>query len=305
MRGALYLSVAASIWGGMFVIVRIAIAVIPPVPLVWLRYVAALLVLSSIGWQQGVSWKIRRRDWKLIFFIGLLGNTISIVTQEAGTMLSSAQMGSIITAATPAFMVIFAKLLLGESLTVPKIFSVGLATIGVLLIVVDPENLQLGSVWGGLSLLVAALTWAWMSVLLKRLPADYSPIVITTYAVLVAVVLLAPYAWHWLAAADSGLLLQPYLGGCILYLGAVSTAGAFILWNRGLQLMDASVGGLFFFFQPIVGTGLGWLLLGEAITAYFWLGSLLILIGVVMVVVTAAPAAMGEKRLGAEQLHNG
>lgn len=38
----------------------------------------------------------------------------------------------------------------------------------------------------------------------------------------------------------------------VLYLGIVSTAGAFFLWNKGLELIDASIGSLFFFFQPIV-----------------------------------------------------
>ncbi|MEM5635790.1 EamA family transporter [Bacillus toyonensis] len=38
----------------------------------------------------------------------------------------------------------------------------------------------------------------------------------------------------------------------VLYLGVISTAGAFFLWNKGLELMDASIGSLFFFFQPIV-----------------------------------------------------
>ncbi len=32
----------------------------------------------------------------------------------------------------------------------------------------------------------------------------------------------------------------------VLYLGIVSTAGAFFLWNKGLELMDASIGSLFF-----------------------------------------------------------
>lgn len=42
--------------------------------------------------------------------IGLIGNTISIVAQEIGTMLSTAQMGAIITATTPAFMVVLRDL---------------------------------------------------------------------------------------------------------------------------------------------------------------------------------------------------
>ena len=44
----------------------------------------------------------------------LTGQTLSIVTQESGTMLTSVQMGSVITAATPAFMVVFGCLMLHE-----------------------------------------------------------------------------------------------------------------------------------------------------------------------------------------------
>ena len=57
----------------------------------------------------------------------------------------------------------------------------------------------------------------------------------------------------------------------VLYLGIVSTAGAFFLWNKGLELMDASIGSLFFFFQPIVGSLLGWLLLNETLNSNFLL----------------------------------
>ena len=57
----------------------------------------------------------------------------------------------------------------------------------------------------------------------------------------------------------------------VLYLGIVSTAGAFFLWNKGLELMDASIGSLFFFFQPIVGSLLGWFLLNETLSSNFLL----------------------------------
>jgi drug/metabolite transporter (DMT)-like permease len=67
-------------------------------------------------------------------------------------------------------------------------------------------------------------------------------------------------------------------------LGIVSTAGGFLLWNRGLQMLNASSGGIFFFFQPLVGTLLGWLILGENIGVTFWIGSILILTGVLFVI---------------------
>ena len=65
-------------------------------------------------------------------------------------------------------------------------------------------------------------------------------------------------------------------------MGIVSTFGGFCLWNMGLREMDATVSGLFFFFQPVVGTLLGWLFLGEAVTPWFFLGSVLIAAGVLL-----------------------
>ena len=99
----------------------------------------------------------------------LTGQTLSIVTQESSTMLTSAQMGSVITAATPAFMVVFGCLMLHERFNLSRLMSVILATAGVLLIVVDPENLQTGSLLGGVYLFIVAVTWALMSIFLKML----------------------------------------------------------------------------------------------------------------------------------------
>jgi drug/metabolite transporter (DMT)-like permease len=250
---------------------------------VWMRYLVAVAALLVIGLVTRQKWRIHKRDFLIILAIGIIGNAISIVAQETGTMLSSAQMGAIITSSTPAFMVVFARLLLKERLTVKKRLSVTLATIGVFLIVgVDQANLS--STLGGIALLIAALTWALMSVLVKRVPSDYSQIVVTTYSVSVALIVLTPLVVGRLHAIDVSELAQPPIWGGILYLGIVSTAGGFLLWNRGLQMLNASSGGLFFFFQPVVGTLLGWLILGEKIGLMFWIGFILILSGVFCVI---------------------
>ncbi|MDQ0217910.1 drug/metabolite transporter (DMT)-like permease [Peribacillus cavernae] len=220
---------------------------------------------------------------KLIIAIGIIGNTISIVMQEIGTNLSSAQTGAIITSSTPAFMVIFARLLLKERLNFKKGISVGLATAGVFLIVGNGQ-IDVSNQLGGISLLIAALTWALMSVLLKRVPSHYSPLVVTAYSILVAIITLTPFVVGHLDEMNISQLRHPTIWGGVLYLGIVSTACAFILWNRGLQLMNATSGGLLFFLQPLVGSLLGWLILGENIGGMFWIRSILILMGVLLVI---------------------
>lgn len=281
--GALCLSLAASIWGGMYVVVKVVVEVVPPFELVWARYAIAAVALIILALFMKPSWKIARKDWGLLLLIALIGNTISIVTQEIGTMRSNAQMGAIITSTTPAFMVIFARFILKEKITLKKCFSIALATSGVFIIVGIGQpsgNTQLG----GIYLLIAALTWALMSVLIKKVPNHYSQLIFTMYASIIAVVLLSPFVLPKLNELDWQLVLEPTNIGGLLYLGIISTAAGFFLWNKGLQLMNASSGGLFFFFQPIVGAFLGWLLLGETIGLPFIIGTCLIFSGVFLVI---------------------
>ncbi|MDD3115596.1 MAG: DMT family transporter [Anaerovibrio sp.] len=281
VKGAVCLSLAAIIWGGLFLSVRLVVGAVEAVPLVWLRYILAFFALYILGRCRHVDWHIERKDWKLLALVGLIGQTLSIVTQESGTLLTSAQTGSTITAATPAFMVLFGWWLLKEEMSIGRIMSVILATIGVLMIVYDPDNFQV-NLLGGVCLIVAALTWALMAVFLKLLK-HYSPIVLTFYGLLVALICLAPYSIWWLAVqADYSLLLAPQVLLSIAYMGIISTTGGFVLWNEGLLYMDASTAGLFMFWQPVVGTFLGWLLLGEPVTLWFWLGFVLIAAGVLL-----------------------
>ena len=284
LLGGIFLTLAASVWGGMFVAVKIAVEYIPPIPLVWMRYIVAFIVLAAVVVYQRENLKIARKDIALLLSIGVIGHTISIVTQEYGTMFSSAQMGSVITSATPAFMLIFAAWLLKERMTVRKILSIILATVGVILIA-GVDSMDMSKQLGAFCSTVAALTWALMSVMLKLIPSRYSPLQINFYAVLTAIICLTPVNLPTVSTLPWDKILQPEIIGCVVYMGAISTSIAFLLWNKGLLLMEAGASGLFFFFQPIVGTFLGWLILDEQITLSFWIGSLLIFIGVFLVTV--------------------
>lgn len=280
--GGLYLALAASIWGGMYVVSKMILSTLQPMELVWLRYVVAVVTLALCIVVTRQSWKISWRHFPLVVVIGIVGYAVSIWTQFLGTKLSTAQMGAMITSATPVFMVLFARIFLSEKITARKAFSVGLATVGVLLIV-GIGGLNPSYQLGGVTLVIAALTWALMSVLVKRMPHEYSQLTVTMYAIAVATIFITPVAVPQLTHMPLRILLHPNILGGILYLGVISTAGAFFLWNKGLQLVDASSGGLFFFFQPLVGTFLGWLILGEEVGLPFWLGTSLIVLGVSLV----------------------
>lgn len=263
----------------MFVVVKMVVGTVPPIELVWLRYLIAISALGLVSVVTHERWRVDRHDLGLIFLIGLIGNTISIVTQEPGTWLANAQTGAVITSATLTFMLLFAAVILHERLTRVKVGSVLLATLGVVTIV-GVRFSGTHALLGTLSLTVAALTWALMSVLIKKLTGHYSSLQVTIMSTAVAIGCLTPVIISRANVLTHINFAQPTVIWALLYLGIVSTAGAFVMWNRGLQLMPASSSGLFFLLQPIVGTLLGWLLLGEALTWNFLLGALLIIVSV-------------------------
>ncbi|QWU45978.1 DMT family transporter [Bacillus sp. NP247] len=282
--GAICLSLAASIWGGMYVVSKYVLDYIPPLTLVWLRFIIAFVVLYMIlkiaEKKQKKKVTISKKDWLLFAWIGFIGYFISITCQFIGTKLSDAHTGSLVTSATPAFMVIFAALILKEKLTARRLLSTIIATIGVIIVI--GWDIEIGSYFIGTIILVgAAITWALLSIYVKIASARFSSLVITTYAIFFSLFFITPsMIWEFQSTSIEAINTYVILG--ILYLGIVSTAGAFFLWNKGLELMDASIGSLFFFFQPIVGSILGWLLLNETLSSNFFIGGILIICSVII-----------------------
>ncbi|MED0876478.1 DMT family transporter [Bacillus mobilis] len=280
--GAICLSLAASIWGGMYVVSKYVLDFIPPLTLVWLRFIIAFVVLYFIlkiaETKQKKPVTIRKKDWLLFAWIGFIGYFISITCQFIGTKLSDAHTGSLVTSATPAFMVIFAAIILKEKLTARRLLSTIIATIGVIIVI--GWDIEIGSYFIGTIILVgAAITWALLSIYVKIASARFSSLVITTYAIFFSLFFITPFM-IWELQSTSIETVNTYVILGVVYLGVVSTAGAFFLWNKGLELMDASIGSLFFFFQPIVGSLLGWLLLNETLNSNFFIGGILIVCSV-------------------------
>ena len=285
LLGAICLSLAASLWGGMYVVSKYVLDYIPPLTLLWLRYSIAFVVLFAILKSVQIKSKsrdtIKSRDWFLLGWIGFIGYFVSIAFQFIGTKLSDAHTGSLITSATPAFMIIFATFILKEKLTGRKVFSMLLATLGVITVI--GWDIKAGDHFVGSVILVgAAVTWALLSIYVKIASARFSSLTITTYAVLFALVFTTP-VMLWELQSNTATYHNALIILGIIYLGVVSTAGVFFLWNKGLELMDAGIGSLFFFFQPLVGAFLGWLLLEEQLGVNFFMGAILIIAGVITV----------------------
>jgi drug/metabolite transporter (DMT)-like permease len=272
---------AAAIWGGMYVVSKVALEVIPPFTLLTMRLALGILALRLVIAFRPKANLTKTQIWQ-IFLVGVVGYGISLGFQFVGTKLSTASNGSLVTSATPAFILLFAPFLLGEKTTTRRIIALVISTLGVLA-VIDPRNAELSPAlfWGNMSLIAAALTWALYSVLVRKV--TQSTDVITSTAIMLAGGLPSGILFSGWELKTQGMgVITPGIIGGILFLGIISTAIAMFLWNYAFAELPAAIASLTFFAQPIVGTILGALFLGEKITPLFLFGGVLIGIGLVI-----------------------
>jgi drug/metabolite transporter (DMT)-like permease len=272
---------AAAIWGGMYVVSKVVLEVIPPFSLITLRLLlggATLWVILS--WRGGI--KIQRTQFWAVFGVGIIGYGISLGFQFIGTKLSTAANGSLVTSATPAFILFFAWILLHERITPRRLLALLISTVGVLAIL-DPRAARFDSAlfWGNLSLVAAALTWALYSVLIRMVTRNLDVLTVSLVAFLGGLPIVLPGSAWELTHQDIGLISPGVVGG-ILFLGIISTALAMYLWNTAFATLDAGIASLTFFAQPVVGTALGVIFLGEVITPSFVAGGILIGLGLLI-----------------------
>lgn len=280
-RGIFSGFLAASIWGGMYVVSKVVLDVVPPFTLLSMRLVLGALAMGVL---------LRLRKEPLLTFsqiahllgVGVVGFGFSLGLQFVGTRMSTASNASLLTSASPVFMVIFASVILGEKVSLRRLVALALAIVGVLS-VIDVRSLALESsaTLGNLALLGAALTWGLYSVLLKQAGQAITETNVILFTFLGGLALSLPLSLAEGGFAVIGIMPSDLWLG-VLYLGLVSTALALALWSRALARLEAGVVSILFFAQPVVGVGLGAWLLGDALEASFWLGALAIGLGLLL-----------------------
>jgi drug/metabolite transporter (DMT)-like permease len=279
--GIVYGLTAASIWGVMYVVSKIMLDIIPPFVLVTLRLILGSLTLGLLIALRRLPNVSPRKFWQ-VFGVGIVGYGVSLGLQFIGTQLSTAANASLVTSATPAFILFFAWIVLNERITSSRLIALLVSSVGVVA-VIDPRGVRLNGpgLWGNIALVGAALTWALYSVLIRHVTRDLDVLSVSFVAFLGGLTIAIPAAaWEVHTRSVGPIGLGAVLG--VLFLGIVSTGLAMLLWNAAFALLDAGVASLTFFAQPLVGTLLAWLVLREQITPLFLVGGVLIALGLLL-----------------------
>lgn len=279
------LSLAILIWGGNFVVGRWANLDVPPIALSFWRHVlAAAIVLPVVAGGLKREWpEIRKRLGAVtvmaLFFVA--GNTFVYFSILHTTVVNAA----LINSGVPVAAAFFSWLLLRDLVNRWQMLGIVICFFGIALVVTKADlglllRLQFG--WGDIFMLAAITCWALYMVLLKRAKLALSPWVVLFVVTLAGVIWLVP-AYAAEIASGQGMAWTWRTAASLLYVGLFSTIIAWAAWNAGTLRIGPNRASAFMCLHPVFGSALGMIFFGETIRGFHVAGTVLVLIGVVLV----------------------
>ena len=241
----------------------------------------ASLILAPLIYK---NLKIQKNDLPSFVWAALTGVTLNLTFFFIGIKLTEAILAAFLVASVPIFTMVAAHFYLKEKLTLRLILASIIAILGVFIIIGKlGAGLDLRQFLGNLFLLAATLFWVAHEIISKKLLKKYEASTVTFYAMAIGAVSFFPLFLtelvknpFWFAGVDAS-----GIGG-LLYGIFFASLIAYWAWHKGLALLPAGQASFFFYLDPISGSILSIILLGEKITPQLIVGGLFIIIGVLL-----------------------
>ncbi|QIA26598.1 EamA family transporter [Thermaerobacter sp. PB12/4term] len=275
VRGMAYVLAAAALWGTLGVVARLAYAGgAQPGEVVFFRAAIAFVLALAVARRQGVALAVPRRRWLLLGAYGTISVGLFYLSYFWAVRMLPVAVAAVLLYTAPVFVALLARLFLGETLGLRRLLALAVALAGVML--VSAPDPSAGIRWGGVAVgLLSGLTYALYSIFGKVALRDLDPAAVVVYTLGIGALVL-------LAALPPGRLLDlawsPAVWLWVFLLGVGPTFLAYRLYTAGLQWVPASTASIVATVEPVVAALLGWLVLGESLSAGQGAGAVLVLL---------------------------
>jgi drug/metabolite transporter (DMT)-like permease len=270
------------VWAGNFIVVKSAVAQLPPVGFTFLRFfLATVTLLLLLRWREG-SIGLPRRDLAAILGLGAMGFGLYQILWTTGLTTVPAGDSALLIAATPVIVALLSVVARSDTLTPLKLAGVVVSFVGVAVVVASGPGLTLGgSIVGEAITLAAAVCWSAYTAFGAPFVRRYSPLRATTWATLAGTLVLAPIAVVQLVSMER-IPLGIDIIGAVLYSGLLAAGVANVIVLNGVKVVGPTRAAALQFLVPPLAVGLAFIFLGEAIRPGQIVGGAIILAGVLI-----------------------
>ena len=182
----------------------------------------------------------------------------------------------------PTVVAVLAGLLGLEQITRRMWGGIALGTIGVVLVIATSGvEFSAETLRGDLLTVAGVFCWAGYTVGLRNLPADLSPLRVTTVTTIAGMPGLVLAGLPGLARMEWG-AVPGTAWAALAYATLLSLVVAYILWNRSVATVGGTRTAIYMCVTPLVAVAAAWVLLGEHARPSQAVGAVLIIAGVLL-----------------------
>lgn len=280
-----FLAMLAGLWGSSYLLIKVALATIPPVTLMAVRVTIAALFLFIVMRLRGETLPTDARSWRDLFVQSLLNSSVAWLVLAWGQQYVPSGMAGVLNSTSPLFVFLLTALSprtkVGAAKSLLPVAGVVLGFIGVVLVVGVDALSGLGQqTLAQAAVLSGAFLYACAALNGKRL-VHLSPLVTATGTMGWAMVCLVPLSLRlerpWRLTPSTTSLLAA------LALAILCTGVALTLYFRLIKTLGAMGVASQSYLRAGVSVLLGLVVLGEQLSATMLLGLVITIIGVALI----------------------
>ena len=276
-----FLTVA--VWGTTFVWTKLLIINgLSPAQIFTLRFIIAYVLLTGFSmWRGRHKWLSDNwRDELTMMALGLTGGSMYFLTENESLRFTTATNTSLIVCSCPLFaMLIIALFYRSERFSARQVWGSIVALAGMAAVVLNGHFVLHLSPLGDTLAFSACLCWALYTLLMKPVMGRYPAMFITRKVFFYGILTILPYYIFVPDMPSWDVLMRPEVALNLLFLGSVASMLCYLTWSWCMKGLGAVVCTNWVYVNPITTIIAAWLILGEQITTYFLLGSVLIIAG--------------------------
>jgi drug/metabolite transporter (DMT)-like permease len=302
MKNWLMFWALALIWGASFLLIKIAVDDLGPLPLVSVRIGLAAALMSAFLRLTGRPLPRARREQIALLYIGVMNTALPFALITWGEQDIDSGLATVLNATVPLFALVFAHFALAdERITPQKVGGLALGFVGVAILASrSAESSSPNPISGQIAVLAASASYASSAIVIRRYLRHLDPFVIAGGSLTVGavVIILVTLVAAWPLPGADDLSLEAVLA--VLTLAVLNTFVAYLLFFGLVKAWGAIRSTLITYAMPPIGVTLGAIFLDETVDEKIVIGSALILGGIVVVNWRArrqpAPAAAEPSR---------
>lgn len=273
----------ACCWGPSFLFIKIAVQDISPIIIANLRVALGGAMLYAILKFRGVSLPPLGLPWKHFAVMGFFSCALPFTLFSVGEQYIDSSLAAILNGTTPLFTLMIAHFFTeNDRLTKAKIYGSAIGFSGLFVLVAPSLFEAKSTTFGILAGTMAAASYGVGFVYAKKNIRGYKPLVVPTAQLFLASLFLLPFSLMNGTSFEIETVPLEAIAS-ILGLAALGTAAAFVIYYKLLEVTSATYVSAVNYVLPIFGVALGILVLDECLTWNSYLGSMMILIGVMII----------------------